>query len=147
NAGDTYLFGAAGTTELAFGSLLSGTVATKFGVAIKNTTGNTLKSFTVSYTGEQWRRGNTGTGADRLAFSYWLPVTGDASPGEMSAANGNYVNDTTLDFSSPVTAPSSGNGSLNGNDPANQKLLTDTINNITWAPGVTLVLVWTDIDI
>ena len=67
SAGDTYSFGAAGSAERAFGGLLSGSLVSVVGAAYTNNTGGTITSLAVSYTGEQWRLGTAGRGADRLA--------------------------------------------------------------------------------
>src|ERR1041384_4772735 len=55
--GDTYSYGAAGSTERALGHLRSGTLIPLFGAKFTNNTGATVTSLDVSYTGEQWRFG------------------------------------------------------------------------------------------
>jgi hypothetical protein len=63
NAGDTYSFGAAGSSERAFGTLLSGTLTPTIGAAFSNDTGQTISALDVAYAGEQWRLGQSGRGA------------------------------------------------------------------------------------
>ena len=74
NAGDTYSFGGAGSTERAFGGLQSGSLIPTIGAVFTNSTGQTITSLDISYTGEQWRLGATGR-ADRLDFQYSLDAT------------------------------------------------------------------------
>ena len=57
NSGDTYSFGASGSNERAFGTLLSGSLTPVIGAKFTNNTGLTITSMDVSYTGEQWRLG------------------------------------------------------------------------------------------
>ena len=63
--GDTYSYGAAGSTERALGSLRSGTLIPIFGACYTNNTGATITSLAVAYNGEEWRLGTAG--ADRPA--------------------------------------------------------------------------------
>ena len=78
NAGDTYSFGAAAATDRAFGGLLSGSLTPTVGACFTNNTGNTISSFEIAYTGEQWRYGATGR-ADRLDFQYSTSATQQAA--------------------------------------------------------------------
>jgi len=74
NTGDTFSYGAAASTERALGSLRSGTLIASYGACFSNSTGSTLTSFDVAYTGEQWRLG-TAARTDRLDFQYSLDAT------------------------------------------------------------------------
>lgn len=133
SSGAVYSYGASGNTERALGSLGNTTFnSITFGAIFTNTSEQTFTSFTLSYTGEQWRRGNES--GEALAFSYGL--------GASSIASGSFTAATELDFSSPNT--STGIRNLNGNDPANQKAISATISGISWAPGTTLVIRWRD---
>src|SRR5919201_5912567 len=96
NAGDTYSFGAGGSSERAFGSLLSGTLIPMIGAAFTNDTGYTISALDIAYTGEQWRLGQVGRGADRLDFEYNLTAP------SLTTASG-WVDVNALDSSSPVT--------------------------------------------
>lgn len=60
NTGDTYSFGATGSSERAFGCLLSNNLTPRLGAEFVNNTGHTIHVLVVSYTGEQWRLGATG---------------------------------------------------------------------------------------
>ena len=58
--GNTYSYGTGTATERALGALRSGSVSPVLGVQIRNSTGSTITSITITYTGEQWRCGATG---------------------------------------------------------------------------------------
>jgi hypothetical protein len=113
NTGDTYSFGALGSEDRALGGLLSGSLTPMFGISFTNTTGSTLTSFTVSYTGEQWRLGTVGR-ADRLDFQFSTDAT--------SITSGTWTDVNALDFTAPVTAGTV--GALNGNAAANRTLIS-----------------------
>jgi predicted extracellular nuclease len=131
-AGDTYSFGAAASTERALGGLFSGSLTPTFGAGFTNSTGGTITSLDVAYTGEQWRVG-TAARADRLDFQYSTDATG--------VTNGAWTDVNALDFSSPNTALV---GATDGNAAANRTALTSTINGLTLAPGATVWIRWSD---
>ena len=72
--GNTYSYGTGTNTERAFGALRSGSLIPTLGVQIRNSTGTTITSLTISYTGEQWRCGTAGR-TDQLDFQYSLNAT------------------------------------------------------------------------
>ncbi len=132
NSGDTYSFGVSGSDERALGTLRSGSVVPTIGASFTNDTGATLTSLLVSYTGEQWRLGATGRGADRLDFQYSLDGT-------------TWIDVNALDFSSPITGGST--GALNGNLAANRVQLSHQINGLNIPAGATFYIRWTDFDV
>lgn len=138
NAGDTYSFGSTGSSERAFGSLLSGSLIPMIGVAFTNNTGATISSLDVAYAGEQWRLGQSGRGPDRLDFEYNLSAT------SLTQASG-WVDVNSLDFSSPVTVGTV--GALDGNASANRTALSGTITGLSIAPGQTFWLRWADFNV
>lgn len=132
-AGDTYSFGAAGSTERAFGGLLSGSLNPTIGAAFTNNTGAAVTRLDIAYTGEQWRLGALGR-VDRLDFQYSLNAT--------SLTTGTWVDADTLDFTAPVTtAPT---GALDGNAPANRVALSGAVVAISIPSGSTFWIRWTD---
>ncbi len=133
NAGDTYSFGAIGTTERALGTLLSGAVSSIIGVQFANATGANITSLRVAYTGEMWRLGTVGRG-DRLDLQYSSDAT--------ALNTGTWVDVDALDFVSPVSVGTV--GALDGNAPAQQVTLSSTITGLAVANGGTLWLRWTD---
>lgn len=130
--GDTYSFGAAASSERAFGGLLSSNVNPTIGASFKNDTGAILISLDISYTGEQWRCG-TAARADRLDFQYSLDAT--------SLSTGTWVDADALDFGSPNTAAI---GALDGNLAVNRAALSHTIGSLSIAPGAVFWIRWTD---
>ncbi len=134
--GDTYLDGATASNERAFGSYASGSLNSQFGAVFINNTGSTLTQFTLSYTGEQWKDGGSGSAVlNTLAFAYAINAS--------SLIVGTYVNVTALDFTARVNNTTS-DVTLNGNLAANQRAISFTVTGISWAPGQTLFIRWTD---
>ncbi len=72
--GNTYSYGTGTNTERAFGSLLSSSLVSTMGVQVRNSTGQTITSISITYTGEQWRCGATGR-SDQLDFQYSMNAT------------------------------------------------------------------------
>lgn len=70
NAGDSYSYGANGSDNRSFGSLLSGTLSSIIGAYFINNAGSTITSLEISYIGKMWRLGNNTGRLDRLEFSY-----------------------------------------------------------------------------
>ncbi|HEY9088210.1 MAG TPA: ExeM/NucH family extracellular endonuclease [Anaerolineaceae bacterium] len=138
NAGDTYSFGATGSSERAFGGLLSGSLNPTIGAQFINNTGASISTLTVSYTGEMWRAGVTNRGAaDRLDFQYSIDAT--------SLSTGTWTDLDALDFNSPnISAPV---GALSGNSPGNQAAVSFTITGLNISNGATFWIRWTDFNI
>ena len=133
-AGNTYSYGTGTNTERALGMLLSGSVVSTAGIQIRNTTGQTVTSLTISYTGEQWRCGATGR-ADQLDFQYALNAT--------SLSTGTWVDVNALDFASLQTTSI---GAKDGNATANRASRTATISGLSIANNAIFWLRWTDAD-
>ena len=141
STGSFYSFGAASAADRAlggvasggayFGSPASGAVAGYMAVAVQNTTGGVLGSFTTSYVGEQWRdaiitpqtmRAEYGFGPTFAGVTTW-----NATP-------------PSFDFTSPTNANS---GALDGNLAANRVAgLGGTISGLNWASNDVLWIRW-----
>ena len=132
--GDTYSYGAAGSTERALGELRSGTLIPNFGACFTNNTGSTITSLAVAFTGEEWRLGTAGR-TDQLNFEYSLNST--------DLTTGTWTNVAALNFVTPDTATV---GAKNGNAAADRTALSATINGLSVANGATFWIRWTDID-
>lgn len=132
--GNTYSYGTGTATERAFGALRSGSVVPVLGVQIRNSTGSTITSITISYTGEQWRCGATGR-ADQLDFQYSLNAT--------SLSTGTWTDNNTLDFASLSTTTV---GAKDGNAAANRAVKTATITGLSIANNGLFWLRWNDFD-
>ncbi|RYY41994.1 MAG: hypothetical protein EOO06_21725, partial [Chitinophagaceae bacterium] len=114
NTGAMYSYGAASDPERALGAVTSSGVSTVyFGVRLKNTTGSSLASFLVAYTGEQWRQT---ANAQKLVFEYSTNAT--------SITTGTWTPVTSLDFTAPKTGTA---GALDGNLTANKTAISGTV--------------------
>jgi len=130
-------YGTTGSGERALGTLATSNQISRFGVAFTNDTGSTLTTFNLSFTGEQWRRGDIAIAPfDSLSYQYSL-----------TAANINSGTFTGLgSFTSPNLQATT-NVALNGNLPANQVPVAVSVSNISWSPGATLTIRWNGTDI
>lgn len=132
NTGDTYSFGAAGSSDRALGSLLSGSLVPSFGIAFTNQTGLTINALQIAFTGEQFRLGATGR-ADVLDFNLGI--------GTRSLTAGTFQNfGSTLDFSSPITTGTVGQVS-------GSTFLSATISGFSILNGQDFLLRFTDVDV
>ncbi len=139
NAGDTYSFGAAGSSERALGQLRSGSTISTIGATFTNNTGASISTLQISYTGEQWRLGAASRPtADQMNFQISFDAT--------SLTTGTWTDIDALDFIAPVTAGTL--GALDGNSAANQRSVSSTLtlaNAI--ADGATFWIRWVDADV
>ncbi len=136
--GDTFLYGATGSNERAFGSYASGSLTSIFGASFVNNTGITLTSFTLSYTGEQWKDGGSAQAIlNDSAFSYGL--------GNASITAGTFTPVTGLDLKAVVNNTTA-DKTLDGNSTANQTNPSTTVTGISWAPGQVLFIRWSDLN-
>jgi hypothetical protein len=133
NTGDTYSYGSSGSTERAFGTLLSGSLTSTIGAKFYNNTGNTITQLPITYTGEQWRLGATGR-TDSIYFQFSTDAT--------SLNNGNWTSVYELNFRSPITTGTT--GPLDGNSPSNRTTITYTITGLNIPNGSTFWIRWVD---
>lgn len=140
NSGDTYSFGTTGSTERSLGQLRSGSVVSTLGARFQNSTGGTITSLTISYTGEQWRLGGLGTSRTTAQERFDFQLSTNAT----SLTAGTYSNVDALDFIPPVTGPTL--GALDGNAPANRVPIGSTISGLSIAPGADFYIRWVDVD-
>ena len=133
STGDTYSYGSDGSTERAFGGLLSGSLAPVIGAEFQNDTGASIAGLAVGYVCEQWRLGATGR-VDRMDFQISVDAT--------SLTTGNWSDVDDLDCSSTVTTGATGR--LNGNDSANRTTVSATVVGLNIANAAVFWLRWTD---
>lgn len=134
STGNTYSYGTGTNTERAFGALRSGSLVPTTGVQIRNSTGQTITSLTISYTGEQWRCGTAGR-TDQLDFQYSLNAT--------SLSTGTWTDYNALDFISPSTATT---GAKDGNAAANRTVKSSVITGLSIANNAIFWLRFNDAD-
>ena len=169
-----YSFGIAGVNPVSDRALgfVSGSTAntgsngtipgdTYLGIVLQNTTGQTLKNFTLTYDGEKWRDGASVTSPQGMLFSYLVTsnftgaasdivtVPDDTAPydanGDGNNGFGAYTRVSALDFT-PAATGVGGLAPVDGNDPANRTAgITATIAT-DWAPDQYLILRWFDND-
>ena len=133
NTGGAYNFGSISATDRCLGALASGNIP-RLGVLLTNNTGSTLTTFTITFTGEQWRNGGSNN-VNTLAFAYKIGAT------NIDDAVG-YVANTAGNFSSVKTSATA--SALDGNLAANRGNVSVTVTGITWADGTVLGLRWDD---
>lgn len=132
-------FGATGSGERALGSLATSNQVSAFGLVLTNNTATTLASFTLGFTGEQWRRGEPAV-HNALPFDY--AISGNAMDNISSAISFTAVPQLTFSAPNVLDAAGSTEIALNGNDVLNQTVLSYTVDNIDWNPGEVLILRW-----
>jgi|OpeIllAssembly_1097287.scaffolds.fasta_scaffold43101_2 hypothetical protein len=138
NAGDVYSFGAASSSERAFGTLFSGTLSPTIGAQFTNNIGGFVTGLDISYIGEMWRAGVTNRNAtDRLDFQL--------STNASSLTTGTWVDYNSLDFYSPNILATA--GALNGNAVANRTAVSSSIIGLNIANGASFWLRWLDSDV
>ena len=134
-SGNTYSYGTTSSTERALGALQSGSVTATIGAQLRNETGATLNNVLVTFTAEQWRRGNAAAG-DRLEAEYSLNAT---SVGDAAAT---WIAANALDVASPVTTGAL--IALDGNLAANRVAISGTLSALGLAPNATFWIRWLD---
>lgn len=138
------------SSDRALGSLDSNTMADpagsttagdsmSIGLRIKNDTGVTLTDFTLTYDGEQWRNGGSGT-ANSLIFAYSI---GSTTADWTNAVGSGFTAASALNFVAPVTGTAA---SVDGNVAGKVAGITATISGLNWAPGTELWLRWQDLN-
>ncbi len=131
--GNAYNFGSAAAGDRTLGGLQSGTLIPFFGFYVTNNTGAPITDLAISYTGEQWRLGALAR-VDRLDFQYSLDAT--------SLSTGTWTDVNALDFTAPVTGPTT--GALDGNLGTNQTAISSTITGLSIPNGTTFFIRWND---
>lgn len=145
-----YSFGVAGTNALSDKSLgyaasnaFTGSNPSKgyFGWRLKNNTGGTLESITITYDGEQWRKeNNASTNSLTVEYQTGTTVT-DLTAGTWTSAGAG------LTFTTPIVGATTAT-SLDGNAPANR--VADLTATVTFgsplAAGDEVMIRWVDLN-
>jgi autotransporter-associated beta strand protein len=143
-AGALYSFGAASSSERALGSIASGTPGTfAYGLCFTNDTAGSVGNFIVSYTGEQWRSGGTGSVTNILRF--WYRVSGAAITDPAPGVTSGWTEVSGLNFASPVVIPTA--SPLDGNQPTNRQVFSSVvIPGLVVAPANCVFFRWRDLN-
>jgi hypothetical protein len=133
NTGAMYSYGAANATERALGAVASGSFVGNIVLALTNNSGSALNSFTIAYSGEQWRNGGN-TNAQSLSLEYGFGA---------SYATTTFTALPSFGFTSPVVGATA--GAVDGNVAG---LLTNLGGAVStnWAVSDTLWLRWVDLN-
>lgn len=132
NGGNTYSYGATGSTERALGTLLSGSLTPTIGAAFTNNTGAALTTLTISYTGETWRVGGTAR-QDKLTFQYSTDAT--------SLSTGTWTDVTALDYANPSATATTTAGVTT---PIHSATISSQLTGLNLATGATIWIRWND---
>lgn len=138
NAGDTYSFGATGSTDRALGAIASGNVVSRWGAQFKNDTNSTITQLLVSYTGEQWRMGDATRGInDQVNF--------EISTNATSLTTGTWTPVTALTYNSNEITGTA--GLRDGNAANYRTTLTSTITALNIASGQNFWIRFVDVNV
>ncbi len=130
-------YGTASTSERALGMLPGpATGNMRLGLRIANNSGGPISSLEISYTGEQWHDGGSGS-PQTLAFAYRKDVNVN------DLTTGTYTPVPALSFISPTVGV--GPTALNGNSLANRTFRSSTIV-VNLAAGQEIMLRWEQVD-
>jgi hypothetical protein len=143
--------------DRALSSLASGTFIGAIGTSFVNDTGSTLTAFTITFSREIWavqgtsQASPTGDLADRLSFAYGISGNGPSATDYLTSAA--MIPFTDLDAVSPaenmllaVASNTNPDRTRDGNSPDWKTTVSATVSGITWDPGQTLFLRWSDSD-
>lgn len=134
--GNVYSLGTT-ATERALGSLNAVDIDLIYlGACFRNTGSSPITSVLITFKGEQWRVGGSGT-SDRLDFQYSTDAT--------NVYAGTYVDFNALDFVSLVTTGGAGS-KLDGNAVANNQRFTATITGLNIPVNNNFYVRWRDAD-
>lgn len=113
---------------------VAGTYAS-IGFGISNVTGLTLDSFSLAYTGREWRGYSNNT--PTLFFQYKIGGTFDNNP--TNSLTGSWTDFSSLNFVLPVT---NNNTALNGLVAPNFTAISNTVTGLSWADNDVLWIRW-----
>lgn len=115
---------------------VAGTFAS-IGFGISNVTGLTLSSFSLAYTGREWRGYSNNTPV--LSFQYKIGGTFDNDATNSLSGNTAWTDFTGLDFILPVT---NNNLRVDGSVAPNFTAISNTVSGLSWADEEVLWVRW-----
>lgn len=139
NTGGLHVAGTGGETALG-GRASNSTTLVRWGVRLKNNTGQTLTSLQISLRVEQWGLAQTNLSSNTVQFAYRIsssPIT--------DVTSGSYTNNSTWNLTSftPAGSCGGGNSAIDGNSSAYSALLQGCLN-VTLNPGDEIMLRWNE---
>lgn len=134
-AADDRALGGLGSGGTYFGSPATGAVAGYIAVQFINGSGSTLDSFSLSFTGEQWRNGGNAT-AQTMVFQYGFGTA-------FSDVGSNWITPGgSFNFTSPVTGTTA--AAVDGNVAGRVPNLGGAVTGLNWNDGQSLWLRWVE---
>jgi hypothetical protein len=130
-------FGTNGSSDRALGVLCTSNQISGFGLVLYNGTGSDLTSFSLSFTGEQWRRGDV-IPPDTLQFDYEISTSSTAN----IYPDTTFVGAPQFNFTSPNTSQTQEDVAINGNAAGNCQAVSGILSGLDWSNGSYLVLRW-----
>ncbi|MDX2186757.1 MAG: hypothetical protein SFV32_07495 [Opitutaceae bacterium] len=137
-------FGATNSNERALGALPTSNQVSSFALYLRNDTGVTLDTVSISYVGEQWRVGDVGR-ANSLAFSF--RTFSNFSATQVGYTGLSYSEVPSLGFAAPFTGSGALNNTAVDGNQVGYRTNIDGVINLSWAPGDILALQWSGFDL
>ncbi|MFN6038497.1 MAG: choice-of-anchor I family protein [Bacteroidota bacterium] len=135
-SGNTYSYGTTSANERALGELTSGSLVSSFGTSFINNTDSAIVKIRLSFFAELWRKGAAGL-KDSAVFQYSTDAT--------SLTNGTWTTFNKLSLiSANLSAPV---GPSDGNLALNRLFIKDSIMGISVAPGSSIWIRWSGVNI
>lgn len=144
NTGGVYIYTCSGGTDRKLGSRASnGTGIIHYGVRIRNNTGNTINSITVTYTALQLSLAENNNNVNTNTFSYRVV----SSPTTITdLTSGVYTNVVSLNYTAPNNHGGPGTSNqINGIPCTSSSLITACVPVVIQNNGE-IMLRWTDVD-
>jgi len=136
--GDTYSYGASGSTDRALGAIARANLLSRWGAHFKNDINTSITQLMVSYTGEEWRLGASGrTTRDQVTFEISTDAT-SLNTGTWTAVSGLTYHTTDITGST---------GLRDGNHEDYKTLISSTITGLNIAPGESFWIRFVDVNI
>lgn len=134
NSGNTYSYGADGSTERALGAIASGNLESRWGARFVNNTGAVIDQLVISYVGEQWRYGGARSIPDNIIFAISTNAT--------TLNNGTWNAVTSLNYNSTDFTGTA--GARDGNSAAYRTSINGTITGLNIPVGGTFYIRFLD---
>jgi hypothetical protein len=145
NTGGVYAYRCSGGTDRKLGSRASGGTGTiHYGVRIKNTTGSTIKSVSVSYSAFQLSLAENNNNSNILAFSYKV-VSSPSVIDNLTTTTG-YTNVAALNYTAPTNHGGPGTSNQVNGIPCTTNSTINSCITVSIPHDGEIMLRWSDVD-
>jgi hypothetical protein len=149
SAGSLYSFGTSNSTDRALGSIASdsfGHVA--YGLCFTNDLSTSVSNFNISYTGEQWRAGGSGSVTNTLTVWYQVSSSAITNPEPGVVTNWTGITNLFFDSPNPFASGSGHSGiALDGNQATNRQAFSSVlIPGLVVSSGQHVFFRWLDLN-